>query len=228
MFSVYGVTGREFVGSMEQLRHIERINAASRVRRLDANEIELPTTALAEPPPPATPPAAAANPPAGPVRAAIAAYAQALLPETQRQPLMRVDQIMVQPAVTIAQDSSVLDAWKLLAYHGFGQAPVVNASGMLVGLLLRADLFRVERLASPDLDPKEWKSLMEQPVSELMWTPVPSVAGDTDIRRVAGVLIDTGLPGLPVADELGAVKGFVARADILRAVAHDPPLDLWG
>jgi CBS domain-containing protein len=41
-------------------------------------------------------------------------------------------------------------------------------------------------------------------------------------------LLDTGLSGLPVVDEAGNVRAFIARGDILRAVAHDPPLDLWG
>ena len=37
-----------------------------------------------------------------------------------------------------------------------------------------------------------------------------------------------GLPGVPVVDEVGAVLGFVSRTDLLRALATDPPLDLWG
>jgi CBS domain-containing protein len=61
-----------------------------------------------------------------------------------------------------------------------------------------------------------------------MSTPVPCVAPDTDIRRVARVLLDTDLPGLPVVDDEGVVTGFVSRSDILRAVVTDPPLDLWG
>jgi len=72
-----------------------------------------------------------------------------------------------------------------------------------------------------------WRAFLAQSVQDVMWTPVPSVAADTDIRRLARVLLDTGLPGLPVVDEAGAVRGFVSRSDILRAVVADPPLDLW-
>jgi CBS domain-containing protein len=72
-----------------------------------------------------------------------------------------------------------------------------------------------------------WRALLSQSVAEVMWSPVPSVAMDTDIRRVARVLLDTGLPGLPTVDDLGRVTGFVSRTDILRAVVADPPLDLW-
>jgi len=53
------------------------------------------------------------------------------------------------------------------------------------------------------------------------------VLAETDIRRVARVLLDIGLPGLPVVNDAGQVIGFVSRSDILRAVVADPPLDLW-
>jgi CBS domain-containing protein len=57
---------------------------------------------------------------------------------------------------------------------------------------------------------------------------VPSTAPGTDLRRVAALPLDTGLPGVPVADDSGDVLGFVSRTDLLRALATDPPLDLWG
>lgn len=230
MFSVYGVTGRQFTGSAEQLRQIERVNAAARVRRIDPNEEVLPERVSADPAL-APSPDATAVPAAGTTaatRTALAAYAQSSAAETQRQPLTRVAEIMHTPAFTLPESTPVLQAWKLLAYHGHAQAPVVSASGMLVGLLLLADLLRAERLALPELAPEHWAALMAQPIGELMWTPVPSTSADTEIRRVAGVLHEDGLPGLPVVDDAGAVIGFVSRSDIVRAVAHDPPLDLWG
>jgi CBS domain-containing protein len=82
-------------------------------------------------------------------------------------------------------------------------------------------------LPGPDTHALVWKALLVQSVTEWMWTPVPSVAPDTDIRRVARVLLDSSLPGLPVVDDQGLVIAFVSRSDILRAVVADPPLDLW-
>ena len=69
--------------------------------------------------------------------------------------------------------------------------------------------------------------LLAQPVSEIIWTPVPAVARETDIRHVARMLRDTHLPGLPVVNDAGMGEGFMSRTDILRTVVHDPPLDLW-
>ena len=112
--------------------------------------------------------------------------------------------------------------------HGVGQAPVLGASGGLVGLLSRAELLQPARLPLPDANAVAWRSLLAQSVQTVMWTPVPSVAPDTDIRQLAQVLLDTGLPGLPVVDGQGSLVGFVSRSDILRAMVSDPPLDLWG
>jgi CBS domain-containing protein len=160
-------------------------------------------------------------------RNALAAYAQTTKNDAPRHPLTHVEAIMSRAVVTIAQASTVEQAWTELARHGIGQAPVVDANGVLVGLLSRGDLMRPDRLPAPDSHPLVWRALMLQSVVDVMATPVPSVATDTDIRRVARVLLDTGLPGLPVVDDGGHVIGFVSRSDILRAVVADPPLDLW-
>ena len=117
---------------------------------------------------------------------------------------------------------SVEAAWSLLSAHQVAQAPVLNERDRVVGLLLRADM------APPSLARSPSPAMAQRRVAELMLTPVPAVAQDTSLRRLAHVLMDTGLPGLPVTDAEGVLLGFVSRTDILRAVAADPPLDMWG
>jgi CBS domain-containing protein len=162
-----------------------------------------------------------------PHRSALAAYSQTTKMEMPRHPLTHVGAIMSSAVTTIADNATVEQAWQTLSEKQMGQAPVVDAHGMLVGLLTRADLMRPERLPGPESHALVWRALLLQKVVDIMWTPVPSVAPGTDIRRLARVLLDSGLPGLPVVDEQGQVVGFVSRSDILRAVVADPPLDLW-
>lgn len=69
--------------------------------------------------------------------------------------------------------------------------------------------------------------LAKRPVTEVMVTPVPAVTADTHLRQLTHVLLETGLPGLPVTDADGHLRGFVSRTDVLRAVVSEPPLDLW-
>ena len=215
MFSVYGVGGQLFRGSLEQLRQIGSVSAIARANAVTAVGQDGQAGSFAAPSDEAH-------------RSALAAYAQTKKIELPRHPLSLVGSLMSSVVFTIPDTSTVLEAWQILALHGVGQAPVVNAEKTLVGLLSRADLLRPERLPKPDSHALAWRALLAQSVQDIMSTPVPSVAPDTDIRRVARVLLDTGLPGLPVVDELGRVTGFVSRSDILRAVVTDPPLDLWG
>ena len=79
---------------------------------------------------------------------------------------------------------------------------------------------------APDMQPQA--NRLALPVATVMWSPVPSTEPGTDLRRVAALLLDTGLPGVSVADSSGVMLGFVSRTDLLRALATDPPLDLWG
>lgn len=224
MFSVYGKAGRVFRGSMEQLRQVGPVSRTQRSGSvapvgLDPQDPTPSRFSELVPSPPA--PSDTAH------RTALAAYTQARNPSLPRHPLTRVDGVMTSSVVTVEDSATVDQAWQALARSRLGQAPVVTPDGTLVGLISRADLMHPDRLPGPDSHALAWRALLMQPVVELMWTPVPSVSPDTDIRRVARVLLDTGLPGLPVVDDHGKVTGFVSRSDILRAVVADPPLDLW-
>ena len=224
MFSVYGKAGRTFRGSLEEFRQVGPISRTARTAvvtpvGMDARDQNPNHVADLFHAPEA--PRDMAH------RTALAVYEQTRHPGLPRHPLTRVDAVMSRPVVTIADSFTVDQAWQVLAQNHLGQAPVVDAGGILIGLITRADLMDPERLPGPDSHALVWRALLMQNVADVMWTPVPSVSLDTDIRRVARVLLDSGLPGLPVADDDGRVIGFVSRSDILRAVVADPPLDLW-
>jgi CBS domain-containing protein len=222
MFSLYGTAGRLFRGSLEELRAIGPTARPARIAKLAPVARGADTAASVDR---AQPHADAAHDRAH--RGAVAAYANAAQVGTPRNPLSRVEDIMSHTVVVVAATSTVAQAWGTLAQRQLGQAPVVDTKGVLVGLLTRADLLNPDRLPGPDAHALVWRALQLQSVVDVMWTPVPSVAPHTDIRRLARVLLDTGLPGLPVVDDAGQVIGFVSRSDVLRAVVADPPLDLW-
>lgn len=207
MFSVYGLSGRVFGGTLEQMRQVSAVSEAARTRALRPAGREAS--------------GGAAGSGDGRAAAAAVAYRQAEQAGEQRQPLTRVEQVMTRGAVLLSYRLPLQEAARQLAAQGIGQAPVVDDAGVLVGLLLRRDLPADAGVAgaAPKGDGRR--------VADFMRTPVPGVAAQTDLRVLAGVLLDTGLPGLPVCEADGAVIGFVSRTDILRAVAADPPLDLW-
>lgn len=220
MFSVYGKTGRTFRGPMEAMPRIGPVASLLRSKTVGSADLDRNIADAVDHF--AEHPAVDLN-----HRVAAAAYAHTATPEPDRRPLSRVSGVMTRRVVTIASTATVGEAWGLLMREHLGQAPVVGEDRVLVGLLSRADLLHPDRLPGPQSPAVLWQALLARSVVDLMWTPVPSVSGDADIRRVARVLLDTGLPGLPVVDDAGLVVGFVSRSDILRAVVADPPLDLW-
>lgn len=213
MFHLYSPQGRVFTGTLEQLRGLPAVPGATRVRRVQA---------VGEGQGTASPVAAA-----GAQAAGAGAY-EAVAQTEGRHRLTRVADVMRQPAHTVRAGTALREAWALLARHGIGQAPVVDAAGVVVGLVARAELLPAAWFGDAPPDPRRWAAMLGRAVDELMWQPVPATGPDTDLRRVAELLLATGLPGLPVTDDDGRVLGFVSRTDLLRPLAVDPTLDLWG
>ncbi|MFN3377308.1 MAG: HPP family protein [Burkholderiaceae bacterium] len=236
MFFVFGPSGQMYRGGPENLDKIapvRRVGRPQALRTRSATEEDPPAPYRPAPGLPPRNASGASSEPAAPqpvsrrVLGAVQAYAQTLAgPAPRREPLSRVQDVMTPGGLSVPPDIRVNDAWQTLAEHGVAQAPVVDALGRVVGLLLRADMAPLDLLPEPGAI-KDAIALARRPVAEVMVSPVPTVAADTALRRVAGVLLSTGLPGLPVTDEAGVLAGFISRTDILRAVAADPPLDLW-
>lgn len=228
MFSIYGRAGKTFDGTLDELRRVLPQRAMQGVRRVrplgqqgsDHFGIDQDARGSGDAPHPASGSDMLH-------RSALHAYAHSGQASLARHPLSTVDAIMSRHVLTLPETATVEQGWDYLAQHGIGQAPVVNAQGVLVGLFSRAELLNTQRLPKPHSHPLVWRAFMASALVDAMWTPVPSVLPDTDIRRLARVLLDTGLPGLPVVDAQGVVLGFVSRSDILHAVVADPPLDLW-
>lgn len=222
MFYVFGINGPMYRGGPDRLSHITAVRGVQRPSglRASASGVESQEAQVRNPEPHVSLSARA--------QGAVSAYLGTEQgPKEERRQLYVVRDVMTRGAVTVTPDILVEQAWQVLAVKKIAQAPVLDTQGRVVGLLLRADMAPLALLPEPGAV-REAIGMAKRPVSEVMITPVPAVAETTDLRRVAHVLLDTGLPGLPVTDDQGHLSGFISRTDILRAVASDPPLDLWG
>lgn len=222
MFSVFGPTGRVFQGTLEQMRQIRQVHASDRTRSIEPTVRDGSDSALRE--------AVEFGSPIGtPVqRSAIAAYAATQHPVSHGWYDIAVADAMSRSVLTLPIDSTVHQAWQQLDHHGRGQAPVVSADGILVGLATRSEMANFAHWPKPGAPLQAWEDWRNQGIETVMVTPVPSVAPTADLRRAASALLDCGLPGLPVVDDDGRVIGFVSRTDVLRAALRDAGLDVWG
>jgi Mg/Co/Ni transporter MgtE len=206
MFQVHGLAGRWFTTKAETLRRIERVSAPAATAAIETDEVALSRRVEAD----------NAEPDDSPHRPALQAYAQvqgSAGTDEQRRRRPRVGDWMSRRVQRLRTGQTLAEARALLATHHIEQAPVVDADDRLVGLLLQADL-----VAAPQ----------QGAVEGCMRSPVPATAAETDLRQLSLALLNTGLPGMPVTGPLGELVGFITRGDVLRAVATEPPLDLWG
>ncbi|ADV01081.1 CBS domain-containing protein [Alicycliphilus denitrificans] len=224
MFFVFGPAGQVYRGGAHQLPQVLAVSGVQRPQALSPHS---------RPPSPET--GAPAHRPgpepssAPPMRQMQAAWAYAQTGRVRpkaRRPLTQVSDVMTREVFSLPAAMSIQDAWQALRLEQLSQAPVVDARGQVVGLLRRSDMASADLL--PDLEGiKRTFAQAHRPITDVMLSPAPTVSDDTDLRRVAKAMLETGLSGLPVTDEAGMLQGFVARSDILRALVADPPLDLW-
>lgn len=212
MFSVIGVGGGVFRGSLEHLLAAHRVPPLRHLRGID-QDVDEPATE------------AHVGPASDDRRyhAAAAAYAAAERPHPERGPIYHAYQVMSRHVLTLSPEVSVVEAWRALAARGVGQAPVVSADRHLVGLISRTHLLHVLNEEDGRL-----RDVLARTVADVMDTPVVSAEPIADVRRIARVMLEYHVPALPIVDESSNVLvGIVSRSDILRCVVIDPPLTLW-
>ncbi len=213
MFSLYGISGPIFQGTLENLSRLPPVTRRAPVvaaRRI-GDQIE-----------PGPGQTAVVSTPTPPSRQAIEAY-QAMLPQDlERGPLYHANQIMQPKVITVSADEDVEHAWRILTGHGIHQAPVLDAGQRLVGIVGERDL-----LMMLNVDGGEVRDVLRKRVRDVMTTPVVATTPLTDIRRIARVMLERKVDGVPIVNDNGALLGFVSRSDILNAVIKDPPLSMW-
>ena len=209
MFSAYGVSGRVFSGTLEELsrvRPLTRSRAPSTINSEDVNwQVDNPGASVS-----------------GPNEKAVRAYRAMLPREIERGPLYHAGQIMQRKVICLGVNDNVGTAWNTLRSHNIHQAPVLDDAAQLVGMVGEHDL-----LTAINMETGKIMEALGRRVGDVMTTPVISAEAVTDIRRIATAMLTHSIDGVPVTGEQGRLVGFVSRSDILRAVVADPPLSLW-
>lgn len=207
MFSVYGVSGQVFSGTLEALNRIHPLAAARHARGIAREGDEL---------------GAEATLPVPLRQEAVNAYRRMLPGDLERGPLLHAAQIMSRPVTVLRPDQAIAQAWRTLQRQQIHQAPVVDDSHRLIGMVSERDL-----LTAIDVDGDQVLDTLQRRVADVMTTPVVAAAPVTDIRRIAAAMLEGRLSAVPILSEAEAIIGIVSRSDVLRAVTSDPPLSLW-
>lgn len=209
MFSIYGVTGQVFSGTLEQMNRVRALSNARTARAIVEEGDELGVEAIS----------GVSGRSQGD---AVRAYLSMLPTDLERGPLIHASQVMQSQVITVFADDEVSRAWRTLRDKRVHQAPVLDERAQLIGIVSERDL-----LTAIDIDGDQVIESLRRNVRDVMRTPVVAAVPITDIRRIASVMLENGVDGVPIVNDSSRLVGFVSRSDVLRAVVTDPPLSLW-
>lgn len=121
-----------------------------------------------------------------------------------------VREIMSKAVVTLTPEMDVLQAVQVLLQHKISGAPVVDASGKLVGMLTERDCMRVALDAA-------FHQQSGGTVADFMASDVLVVSAEESIATTARRFHEEKYLRYPVVDGTGLV-GVISRSDVMRAI----------
>jgi CBS domain-containing protein len=147
--------------------------------------------------------------------------------------MLKVKDIMTKELITVSPNTEIIQATKLLLENRINGIPVTDETGKLVGILCQSDLIAQQKklpipsfftfldglitLTSMKQIEKQVQKIAAITVGQAM-TPNPvTVQTDTDIEKVAALMVDRNFHTIPVVDK-GKLVGIVGKEDILKTL----------
>jgi CBS domain-containing protein len=148
---------------------------------------------------------------------------------------MRAHELMTTKVVKVGPEATRQEIARALIDHGISAVPVVDSSGVPLGMVSEGDLIgrnepdrKLRRdwwlalLAEGETLNEEYVANLggkgEATARDLMATPLISVQEDTEASEIAASLASYHIKRVPVLRE-GKIVGIVSRADLLRVIA---------
>ena len=142
-----------------------------------------------------------------------------VLREVELAPQLRVREIMTDSPRSTRPDTLLRDAARDLVRSGIGALPVIEADGLLVGMLSERELMRhMLSLASINGSiprPQSGIERQRRTVRDVMTRQVLCVSPDQPLAEVASLMTNKDVDRVPVVEE-GRLVGFLTRGDIVR------------
>jgi CBS domain-containing protein len=147
--------------------------------------------------------------------------------------MLKVKDIMTKEVITVSPDTEIIQATKLLLENRINGIPVTDETGKLVGIICQSDLIAQQKklpipsfftfldglitLTSMKQIEKQVQKIAAITVGQAM-TPNPvTVQPETDIEKVAALMVDKNFHTIPVVDE-GKLVGIVGKEDIIKTL----------
>lgn len=126
---------------------------------------------------------------------------------------VRIEEVKLEPAITVAGDTSLEEIYRLLEASPHG-AIVVLEDTRIVGIFTERDV--LYRTALEDLDP-------DTPIEELMTPDPTTIAVSERLAAAVRVMTERGYRHVPLVDGEDRYLGLLASRDVLGFIADHFP-----
>jgi len=133
---------------------------------------------------------------------------------------MQVLEIMKTHVVKTTGEATLAEAADLLDLYQTTGIPVVDAAGVVQGMLTEIDIVRAVRTLSGSV-------AAAQPVRDWMTAPALCIGENEDVIAAAKFLDENSLKRLPVITDTGKMVGVLNRIDLLQAVFEGAVEDVF-
>ncbi|CAM3805937.1 CBS domain-containing protein [Arcobacter cloacae] len=138
------------------------------------------------------------------------------------EPVFLVKDIMTKDCIYIDAKSTIQEAYDVLKGLKIEQLPVVSFAKKILGVINKKVILN---LLMEDLENN--KTILSKRIEDIYLPQLITSDPMTDIRSVAKVMLDFKLHAIPIVAENDILIGIVTKTDILKAIAHNPKLQLW-
>jgi acetoin utilization protein AcuB len=136
---------------------------------------------------------------------------------------------MTTDVITVSPETSMMEASRLMKGKNIRRLPVVNARGVIVGIVSDRDIKDASPSKATSLDMHElYYLLSELKVKDIM-TKRPICAQDTDsVEGVALKMQEGHFGGMPVVDEKRRISGIITDSDIFKVLVSITGIRIGG
>ena len=147
--------------------------------------------------------------------------------------MIKAKDIMTKEVITVSPEAEITQAANLLLEKRINGVPVISTAGELVGILCQSDLIAQQKsipipslftlldgyisLTTSKRMDKEVEKIAATKVAEAMTANPVVVDPETDIEKVAALMVEKNYNTLPVIDA-GKLVGILGKEDVLRTL----------
>ena len=134
---------------------------------------------------------------------------------------MQIRDWMTIDVISVNEETSMLKVSKMMKEYGFRRVPVVDAQHHVIGIVSDRDVKDASPSKATTLDMHELYYLLSEIRVRDIMTPDPiTVHAHDTVERVALLMQEKAIGGVPVVDDDGVLVGIITDHDLFKVLVE--------